>query len=52
MKLAVNHIADITFQLGLPLSLGHNSQLDFGIQVADILAARRISYGFSTHIHA
>lgn len=52
VKLGVNHMADVTFQLGLPLSLGHKSQLDFGIQVADILAARRISYGFSAHIHA
>jgi tetrahydromethanopterin S-methyltransferase subunit F len=45
-------MGDVTFQLGLPLSLGRDSRLDFGLQVADILAARRISYGFSAHIHA
>jgi hypothetical protein len=52
VKFGVNQLADITFQMSFPLSLGHGSKLDFGIQVADVLAGRRISYGFRANIEA
>lgn len=52
MKFGVNQLADVTFQMSFPLSIGHGSKLDFGIQVADILKGRKISYGFKIDICA
>lgn len=52
LKVGINQLADVTFQMSFPLSLGNNSKLDFGIQVADILKGRKISYGFKIDISA
>lgn len=52
LKFGINQLADVTFQMSFPLSIGHGSKFDFGIQVADILAGRRISYGFRANIEA
>jgi len=46
IKMKINNQADVTLQMQFPLNFGQQSNFNFGIQVADILKSRKISYGF------
>lgn len=52
LKFSLNHSGDITLQVGVPLNLGKNSRLDFGLLLSDIMKSRKISYGFKVAINS
>lgn len=51
LKVGVNQNADVIFQMRFPFGVGLQSNLDFGIELADILKSRKISYGFRVNIN-
>lgn len=51
LKVGVNQNADVIFQMRFPLGIGLQSNFDFGIELADILKSRKISYGFRVNIN-
>jgi hypothetical protein len=52
LKFGINQLADLTFQMSFPLTVGRSSTLDFGVQIADIFKSRKISYGFRVNINS
>jgi hypothetical protein len=50
LKVGVNSLGNLLVQMRYPLKGGKGSNFEFGLEIADLLKSRKISYGFRVNI--